>query len=144
MNAGILLNISILKNTVAYISLSSLQQVNIQDLVPALVAAEQKAASSLHWRVHEKLLQCYSCLPRVISGDQIYFRFFQRMFSIITTNVNVLYTQTCQYSLIRYTVCLICPFCLLCCRMFCQSSGKLSGHYVCSCAITANKNSGKR
>ncbi|XP_056337080.1 serine/threonine-protein phosphatase 4 regulatory subunit 4 isoform X2 [Danio aesculapii] len=68
------------------------KQVNIQDLVPALVAAEQKAASSLHWRVHEKLLQCYSCLPRVISGDQIYFRFFQRMFSIITTN-NVLPVQ---------------------------------------------------
>uniref|UniRef100_A0A8C2BQ72 Serine/threonine-protein phosphatase 4 regulatory subunit 4-like n=1 Tax=Cyprinus carpio TaxID=7962 RepID=A0A8C2BQ72_CYPCA len=68
------------------------KQVNIPDLVPALVAAEQKAASSLHWRVHEKLLQCYSCLPRVISGDQIYFRFFQRMFSIITTN-NVLPVQ---------------------------------------------------
>uniref|UniRef100_A0A8C1JYD4 Protein phosphatase 4, regulatory subunit 4 n=1 Tax=Cyprinus carpio TaxID=7962 RepID=A0A8C1JYD4_CYPCA len=71
---------------------SKVSQVNIPDLVPALVAAEQKAASSLHWRVHEKLLQCYSCLPRVISGDQIYFRFFQRMLSIITTN-NVLPVQ---------------------------------------------------
>ncbi|KAI7799811.1 serine/threonine-protein phosphatase 4 regulatory subunit 4 isoform X1 [Triplophysa rosa] len=68
------------------------KQVNIPDLVPALVAAEQKAASSLHWRVHEKLLQCYSCLPRVVSGDQIYFRFLQRMFSIITNN-NVLPVQ---------------------------------------------------
>ncbi len=35
-------------------------------------------------------------------------------------------------------------FCLRCSRMFCQSSGKLSGCYVCSCAITANRNSGKR
>uniref|UniRef100_A0A671N907 Serine/threonine-protein phosphatase 4 regulatory subunit 4-like n=1 Tax=Sinocyclocheilus anshuiensis TaxID=1608454 RepID=A0A671N907_9TELE len=78
------------------------KQVNIPDLVPALVAAEQKAASSLHWRVHEKLLQCYSCLPRVISGDQIYFRFFQRMFSIITTN-NVLPVQ-------RETVRTLCVF----------------------------------
>ncbi|KAK7133048.1 hypothetical protein R3I94_015060 [Phoxinus phoxinus] len=68
------------------------KQVTIPDLVPALVAAEQKAASSLHWRGHEKLLQCYSCLPRVISGDQIYFRFFQRMFNIITTT-NVLPVQ---------------------------------------------------
>uniref|UniRef100_A0AAR2JIT9 Protein phosphatase 4, regulatory subunit 4 n=1 Tax=Pygocentrus nattereri TaxID=42514 RepID=A0AAR2JIT9_PYGNA len=67
-------------------------QVNVPDLVPALVAAEQKAASSLRWRVHEKLLQRYSCLPRVISGDQIYFRFLQRMFGIITTN-NVLPVQ---------------------------------------------------
>uniref|UniRef100_A0A4W4FLF2 Protein phosphatase 4, regulatory subunit 4 n=1 Tax=Electrophorus electricus TaxID=8005 RepID=A0A4W4FLF2_ELEEL len=61
-------------------------QVNVPELVPALVAAEQKAASSLRWRVHEKLLQRYSCLPRVITGDQIYFRFLQRMFGIITTN----------------------------------------------------------
>ncbi|XP_017548097.1 serine/threonine-protein phosphatase 4 regulatory subunit 4 isoform X2 [Pygocentrus nattereri] len=67
-------------------------KVNVPDLVPALVAAEQKAASSLRWRVHEKLLQRYSCLPRVISGDQIYFRFLQRMFGIITTN-NVLPVQ---------------------------------------------------
>uniref|UniRef100_A0A3B1JFZ5 Protein phosphatase 4 regulatory subunit 4 n=1 Tax=Astyanax mexicanus TaxID=7994 RepID=A0A3B1JFZ5_ASTMX len=68
------------------------KQVNVPDLVPALVTAEQKAASSLRWRVHEKLLQRYSCLPRVVSGDQIYFRFLQRMFNIITTN-NVLPVQ---------------------------------------------------
>ncbi|KAJ8009238.1 hypothetical protein DPEC_G00086820 [Dallia pectoralis] len=68
------------------------KQVNIPDLVPALVAAEQKAATSLRWRVHERLLQRYACLPRVISADQIYFRFLQRMFVIITTN-NVLPVQ---------------------------------------------------
>uniref|UniRef100_A0A3P8XPR5 Protein phosphatase 4, regulatory subunit 4 n=1 Tax=Esox lucius TaxID=8010 RepID=A0A3P8XPR5_ESOLU len=67
-------------------------QVNIPDLVPALVAAEQKAATSLRWRVHERLLQRYACLPRVISADQIYFLFLQRMFTIITTN-NVLPVQ---------------------------------------------------
>ncbi|XP_041950380.1 serine/threonine-protein phosphatase 4 regulatory subunit 4 isoform X1 [Alosa sapidissima] len=66
--------------------------VNVPDLVPALVAAEQKAASSLRWRVHERLLHCYACLPRVVPADQIYFRFLQRMFSIITTN-NVLPVQ---------------------------------------------------
>ncbi|TSR99385.1 Serine/threonine-protein phosphatase 4 regulatory subunit 4 [Bagarius yarrelli] len=64
-------------------------KVNVPDLVPALVAAEQKAAASLRWRVHEKLLQRYSCLPRVVSGDHIYFRFLQRIFSIITTNIFV-------------------------------------------------------
>uniref|UniRef100_A0A3P8XMG0 Protein phosphatase 4, regulatory subunit 4 n=1 Tax=Esox lucius TaxID=8010 RepID=A0A3P8XMG0_ESOLU len=68
------------------------KQVNIPDLVPALVAAEQKAATSLRWRVHERLLQRYACLPRVISADQIYFLFLQRMFTIITTN-NVLPVQ---------------------------------------------------
>ncbi|MBN3309093.1 PP4R4 phosphatase, partial [Amia calva] len=68
------------------------KQVNIPDLIQALTAAEQKAATSLKWRIHEKVLQRYSCLPRVISGDQIYFRFLQRMFTITTTN-NVLPVQ---------------------------------------------------
>ncbi|KAJ8341389.1 hypothetical protein SKAU_G00336800 [Synaphobranchus kaupii] len=68
------------------------KQVSVPDLIPALAAAEQKTAASLRWRVHEKLLQRYSCLPRIISGDQIYFRFLQRMFTIITTN-NVLPVQ---------------------------------------------------
>ncbi|XP_036397786.1 serine/threonine-protein phosphatase 4 regulatory subunit 4 isoform X2 [Megalops cyprinoides] len=67
-------------------------KVSVPDLIPALAAAEQKAAASLRWRVHERLLQRYACLPRVISGDQIYFRFLQRMFTIITTN-NVLPVQ---------------------------------------------------
>ncbi|XP_061117813.1 serine/threonine-protein phosphatase 4 regulatory subunit 4 isoform X6 [Conger conger] len=62
------------------------KQVSVPELIPALAAAEQKMAASLRWRVHEKLLQRYSCLPRIISGDQIYFRFLQRMFTIITTN----------------------------------------------------------
>ncbi|MBN3305087.1 PP4R4 phosphatase, partial [Amia calva] len=69
-----------------------MEQVNIPDLIQALTAAEQKAATSLKWRIHEKVLQRYSCLPRVISGDQIYFRFLQRMFTITTTN-NVLPVQ---------------------------------------------------
>ncbi|KAG7466310.1 hypothetical protein MATL_G00163460 [Megalops atlanticus] len=71
---------------------SDSKQVSVPDLIPALAAAEQKAAASLRWRVHERLLQRYACLPRVISGDQIYFRFLQRMFTIITTN-NVLPVQ---------------------------------------------------
>ncbi|KAG9336566.1 hypothetical protein JZ751_002913, partial [Albula glossodonta] len=71
---------------------SESKQVSVPELIPALAAAEQKAAASLRWRVHEKLLQRYSCLPRIISGDQIYFRFLQRMFTIITTN-NVLPVQ---------------------------------------------------
>ncbi|XP_073923327.1 serine/threonine-protein phosphatase 4 regulatory subunit 4 isoform X2 [Castor canadensis] len=65
---------------------------SLPDLIPALTAAEQRAAASLKWRTHEKLLQKYACLPHVISSDQIYFRFLQRMFSIMLTN-NVLPVQ---------------------------------------------------
>ncbi|KAM5273281.1 LOW QUALITY PROTEIN: serine/threonine-protein phosphatase 4 regulatory subunit 4 [Ctenodactylus gundi] len=65
---------------------------SLPDLIPALTAAEQRAAASLKWRTHEKLLLKYSCLPHVISSDQIYYRFLQRMFTIMMTN-NVLPVQ---------------------------------------------------
>ncbi|ELK27054.1 Serine/threonine-protein phosphatase 4 regulatory subunit 4, partial [Myotis davidii] len=59
---------------------------SLPDLIPALTAAEQRAAASLKWRTHEKLLQKYACLPHIISSDQIYYRFLQRMFTIMMTN----------------------------------------------------------
>ncbi|EDL18825.1 RIKEN cDNA 8430415E04, isoform CRA_b [Mus musculus] len=65
---------------------------SVPDLIPALTAAEQRAAASLKWRTHEKLLQKYTCLPHIISSDQIYYRFLQRMFTIMMTN-NVLPVQ---------------------------------------------------
>ncbi|XP_053231964.1 serine/threonine-protein phosphatase 4 regulatory subunit 4 isoform X3 [Podarcis raffonei] len=65
---------------------------NFPELIPALTRAEQRAATSLKWRTHEKLLQKYACLPHVISSDQIYYRFLHRMLSIIMTN-NVLPVQ---------------------------------------------------
>ncbi|NXQ12045.1 PP4R4 phosphatase, partial [Peucedramus taeniatus] len=65
---------------------------SIPDLIPALTTAEQRAAASLKWRTHEKLLQKYACLPHIISSDQIYYRFLHRMLTIILTN-NVLPVQ---------------------------------------------------
>lgn len=65
-----------------------LQFPSLPDLIPALTAAEQRAAASLKWRTHEKLLQKYACLPHIISSDQIYYRFLQRMFTIMMTNVS--------------------------------------------------------
>ncbi|KAF7251968.1 Serine/threonine-protein phosphatase 4 regulatory subunit 4 [Varanus komodoensis] len=65
---------------------------NFPELIPALTRAEQRAATSLKWRTHEKLLQKYACLPHVISSDQIYYRFLHRMLTIIMTN-NVLPVQ---------------------------------------------------
>ncbi|XP_030070820.1 serine/threonine-protein phosphatase 4 regulatory subunit 4 isoform X2 [Microcaecilia unicolor] len=71
---------------------SETKLVMIPDLIPALIAAEQKSSASLKWRTHEKLLQKYACLPRIISSDQIYYRFLQRMFAILMSN-NVLPVQ---------------------------------------------------
>ncbi|XP_069772279.1 serine/threonine-protein phosphatase 4 regulatory subunit 4 isoform X2 [Narcine bancroftii] len=67
-------------------------KVHIPDLIPALSMAEQRAATSLKWRIHEKLLLTFSCLPQVISSDQIYYKFLPIMFRIMTTN-NVLPVQ---------------------------------------------------
>ncbi|XP_072348786.1 serine/threonine-protein phosphatase 4 regulatory subunit 4 isoform X5 [Scyliorhinus torazame] len=67
-------------------------KVHIPDLIPALSVAEQRAATSLKWRIHEKLLLTFSCLPQVISSDQIYYKFLPIMFRIMTTN-NVLPVQ---------------------------------------------------
>ncbi|XP_045143752.1 serine/threonine-protein phosphatase 4 regulatory subunit 4 isoform X4 [Echinops telfairi] len=64
----------------------------LPEFIPALTAAEQRAAASLKWRTHEKLLDTYACLPHIISSDQIYYRFLQRMFTIMMTN-NVLPVQ---------------------------------------------------
>ncbi|XP_062899473.1 serine/threonine-protein phosphatase 4 regulatory subunit 4 isoform X2 [Mobula hypostoma] len=67
-------------------------KVHIPDLIPALSMAEQRAATSLQWRIHEKLLLAFSCLPHVISSDQIYYTFLPIMFRIMMTN-NVLPVQ---------------------------------------------------
>lgn len=75
-------------NLVTITLLITFQLSSLPDLIPALTTAEQRAASSLKWRTHEKLLQKYACLPHIISSDQIYYRFLQRMFTIMMTNVS--------------------------------------------------------
>ncbi|KAF7654242.1 hypothetical protein LDENG_00072470, partial [Lucifuga dentata] len=56
------------------------------DLLSALLLAEQKVGSSLRWRLHEKLLQRYSCLARFLPGDVLHQSFSPRIFIILTTN----------------------------------------------------------
>ncbi|XP_071401700.1 LOW QUALITY PROTEIN: serine/threonine-protein phosphatase 4 regulatory subunit 4, partial [Centroberyx affinis] len=56
------------------------------ELLAALLFAEQKVGSSLRWRLHEKLLQRYSCLARLLPGDLLHQTFSQRIFIILTTN----------------------------------------------------------
>lgn len=76
--------------SVSAVLLFPLKILNFPELIPALTRAEQRAATSLKWRTHEKLLQKYACLPHVISSDQIYYRFLHRMLTIIMTNVSSL------------------------------------------------------
>ncbi|XP_029352887.1 serine/threonine-protein phosphatase 4 regulatory subunit 4 isoform X7 [Echeneis naucrates] len=56
------------------------------ELLSALLLAEQKVGCSLRWRLHEKLLQHYSCLARLLPGELLHQSFAPRIFVILTTN----------------------------------------------------------
>ncbi|XP_068198530.1 serine/threonine-protein phosphatase 4 regulatory subunit 4 [Antennarius striatus] len=56
------------------------------ELLSALLLAEQKVGCSLRWRLHEKLLQRYSCLARLLPGEILHQSFSPRIFIILTTN----------------------------------------------------------
>ncbi|KAK9532012.1 hypothetical protein VZT92_011395 [Zoarces viviparus] len=56
------------------------------ELLSALLSVEQKVGCSLRWRLHEKLLQRYSCLARLLPGEVLHQNFSPRIFTILTTN----------------------------------------------------------
>ncbi|XP_060908774.1 serine/threonine-protein phosphatase 4 regulatory subunit 4 isoform X2 [Labrus mixtus] len=58
----------------------------IPELLAALLLAEQKVGCSLRWRLHEKLLQRYSYLARLLPGEVLHQSFSPRIFVILTTN----------------------------------------------------------
>ncbi|XP_037541611.1 serine/threonine-protein phosphatase 4 regulatory subunit 4 [Nematolebias whitei] len=58
----------------------------LSELLSALLMAEQKVGCSLRWRLHEKLLQRYSCLARLLPGELLHQNFSPRIFMILTTN----------------------------------------------------------
>ncbi|XP_036066531.1 serine/threonine-protein phosphatase 4 regulatory subunit 4 isoform X1 [Oryzias melastigma] len=58
----------------------------LPELLSVLLLAEQKVGSSLRWRLHEKLLQQYSCLARLLSGELLHQSFSHRIFSLLITN----------------------------------------------------------
>ncbi|XP_030577329.1 serine/threonine-protein phosphatase 4 regulatory subunit 4 isoform X7 [Archocentrus centrarchus] len=58
----------------------------LPELMAVLLLAEQKVGCSLRWRLHEKLLQRYSCLARLLPGELLHQSFSPRIFIILTTN----------------------------------------------------------
>ncbi|KAF3703294.1 Serine/threonine-protein phosphatase 4 regulatory subunit 4 [Channa argus] len=67
-------------------------------LLSALLLAEQKVGCSLRWRLHEKLLQHYSCLARLLPGDLLHHNFSPRIFTILTTNVSTTGNYNTEYN----------------------------------------------
>ncbi|XP_072218975.1 serine/threonine-protein phosphatase 4 regulatory subunit 4 [Leuresthes tenuis] len=58
----------------------------LPELLAALLVAEQRVGCSLRWRLHEKLLQRYSCLARLLPGELLHQSFCPRIFILLTTN----------------------------------------------------------
>ncbi|XP_017293768.1 serine/threonine-protein phosphatase 4 regulatory subunit 4 isoform X3 [Kryptolebias marmoratus] len=58
----------------------------LPELLSALLVAEQKVGRSLRWRLHEKVLQRYSSLARLLPGELLHKSFSPRIFMILTTN----------------------------------------------------------
>lgn len=72
-----------------YSSFTTLVPPQFPELLSALLLAEQKVGCSLRWRLHEKLLQRYSCLARLLPGELLHQNFSPRIFIILTTNVRL-------------------------------------------------------
>lgn len=70
-------------------SFTPLVPLQFPELLSALLLAEQKVGCSLRWRLHEKLLQRYSCLARLLPGELLHQNFSPRIFIILTTNVRL-------------------------------------------------------
>lgn len=130
-------------------SFTPLVPLQFPELLSALLLAEQKVGCSLRWRLHEKLLQRYSCLARLLPGEMLHQSFSPRIFIILTTNVRPCDTtghhQVTQVSEpgSQLTSSPSTPF-LSDCRRSCRSRRRPPGPSACSCATTGSRSSGGR
>lgn len=51
------------------------RHLGLLEIIPALTACEQTASGFRQWRVHEELLNGFSCLTRCMTSDQLYGKF---------------------------------------------------------------------
>ena len=70
------------------ILLSLFQLNNLSNLIPSLIACELAVDSSSNWRLHVQLLEKFSCFPKCLSSDQIYYKFVPLFFRLLSSNVS--------------------------------------------------------
>ena len=63
---------------------------NLSILIPSLIACELAVDSSSNWRLHVELLEKFSCFPKCLTSDQIYYKFVPLFFRLLSSNVSVL------------------------------------------------------
>ncbi|XP_013395913.1 serine/threonine-protein phosphatase 4 regulatory subunit 4-like [Lingula anatina] len=57
----------------------------MSDVIPALLACETVLSGSNDWRLHAQIMESFSCLPKVFTSDQIYFKFIPLLFKKLQT-----------------------------------------------------------
>ena len=68
--------------------LSFFQLNNLSNLIPSLIACELAVDSSSNWRLHVQLLEKFSCFPKCLTSDQIYYKFVPLFFRLLSSNVS--------------------------------------------------------
>ena len=63
---------------------------NLSNLIPSLIACELAVDSSSNWRLHVESLEKFSCFPKCLTSDQIYYKFVPLFFRLLSSNVSVL------------------------------------------------------
>lgn len=109
------------------------------ELLAALLLAEQKVGCSLRWRLHEKLLQHYSCLARLLPGELLHQNFSPRIFIILTTNVSPTRRDAGSGTAGEQTGNVPSGCCRR--RRCCPFRRRQLGRSACSCGTTANRSS---
>ncbi|KAL9957888.1 hypothetical protein ACROYT_G034843 [Oculina patagonica] len=59
---------------------------NLSNLIPSLIACELAVDSSSNWRLHVQLLEKFSCFPKCLTSDQIYYKFVPLFFRLLSSN----------------------------------------------------------
>ncbi|XP_020626125.1 serine/threonine-protein phosphatase 4 regulatory subunit 4-like isoform X2 [Orbicella faveolata] len=59
---------------------------NLSNLIPSLIASELAVDSSSNWRLHVQLLEKFSCFPKCLTSDQIYYKFVPLFFRLLSSN----------------------------------------------------------
>ena len=61
---------------------------NLSNLIPSLIACELAVDSSSNWRLHVQLLEKFSCFPKCLTSEQIYYKFVPLFFRLLSSNVS--------------------------------------------------------
>ncbi|CAH3168182.1 unnamed protein product [Porites evermanni] len=59
---------------------------NLSNLIPSLIACELAVDSSSNWRLHVESLEKFSCFPKCLTSDQIYYKFVPLFFRLLSSN----------------------------------------------------------